>query len=139
MSLVACELDCFGDTSCGCYMVVFDQHSVKEPEAVIRSHACLYSVFVKEPEAWRGFPGVGYPRPESFYGFHIFIGKGGDTGKSLEDVECCPFSGQQAAGAALDRCHNCFRLYMAAFFFQCPELFHLTWHTQNNQTFVDKY
>ncbi len=86
MCLAARELDRFGDTSSGCYMVVLDKHSIKEPEAVVSSLAGLYSIFVKESEAGRGLPGVSYPGPEPFYGIYIFIGKGGDTGKSLEDI-----------------------------------------------------
>ncbi|GBE03558.1 hypothetical protein BMS3Abin09_00475 [bacterium BMS3Abin09] len=98
-------------------MVVFDQHTVKEPEAVVRSLAGLYSVFVEESEAGGGLSGIGYPGLEPFYGLHIFIGKCGDTGKSLENIKRCPFGGQKAAGAALDRCQNRSSFYRSTVFF----------------------
>ena len=83
-------------------VVVLDQDSVVEPEAMVRSPAGDDRPLVERAKARRRLARVENPGGRSTHGLDVTPGLGRDARHSLEEIEGDPFPREQAPGAARD-------------------------------------
>src|SRR5581483_5953689 len=91
MGTLQCRLDSTRERN----VIVFDQHAIRQIEAVILSTAATHGIFVEWTQTGSGLPGI-----EDFcfgagYGLNELSCQGSDSAQPLQKVENHPFAGQQ--------------------------------------------
>ena len=83
-------------------MVVLDQDSIGEIEAMVEAAAAAHRVFFQQAQAGRGLAGIKNGGAGAFDGFHVFGSDGGDAAQALQQVQDQALAAQQRARVVPD-------------------------------------
>src|SRR5579863_718258 len=79
-------------------VIVLDQHSIGEIEAMILAATAAHGVLVDRPEPWRGFSCVENTGVSARDRLHKFASQGCDAAHSLQEIQDDPLAGKNDAG-----------------------------------------
>ena len=79
-------------------VVLLDQDSVEEPDAVIPAAADAHRIFLRRAQPREGLAGIEQPASRALDPLGVGMGGGRRAGQKLQEIERRPFSGQERPG-----------------------------------------
>ena len=79
-------------------MIVFDQHAVREVQAVVVPAAAANCVFIEHAQAGHGLARIQNAGLGALHGINKLAGESGDAAQPLQHVQYHPLAGEKDTG-----------------------------------------